>query len=47
MGQPEGLSVMVYFWEADNPGVSDGRADGYLGDADLMLRVTHRGFEGG
>ena len=27
---PNGQAVMAYFWEADNPGVSDGRADGYL-----------------
>jgi hypothetical protein len=34
---PKGLSVMAYFWEADNPGVSDGRADGYLGDAEIKI----------
>jgi len=34
---PKGLSLMAYFWEADNPDVSDGRADGYLGDAEIKI----------
>ena len=29
-----GQTVMAYFWEADNPGVIEGRADGHLGDAE-------------
>ena len=34
---PKGLSVMAYFWEGDNPGASDGRPDGYLGDAEIEI----------
>ena len=36
---PNGQAVMAYFWEADNPGVSDGRAYGYLGDAEIKTEA--------
>jgi hypothetical protein len=36
---PKGLRVTAYFWEEDNLGVSDGRADGYLGDAEIKIEV--------
>jgi hypothetical protein len=36
---PNGQVVMAYFWEADNPGVSDGRADGYLGDVEIKTEA--------
>ena len=37
---PDGQSVMAYFWDADNPGVSDGYADGWLGDAMIETETS-------
>jgi hypothetical protein len=39
---PNGQAVMVYFREADNPGVSDGHADGYLGDAVVKIETESK-----
>ena len=38
---PDRRSIQVHFWEKDNPGVTDGHPDGFLGDIYAQEGFNH------